>query len=258
MISITGFTGSRVHDRDASSENTVAGAYRYIVQILCNNDTTSEPKRKTLEILWKNVPTPSCISKQVHSPELNCDYRIYLNYSQFCWCQMIYQLSHEVNHMIMQCAPIHREYQWISEVICEMASQIVLGRMSQKQRNGYYPGRGDLEFEKYIAEHEARFFNSSTRQQTPHDYLASVESSLKDPEYLDNDLRIRNCKLAFWLLQRVVFSPRAWQAVTYVKNIDTSDTPSYSEFFRRWLIQCHDNITHSFVETIAVTLYPDF
>lgn len=54
------------------------------------------------------------------------DYVIYLNYKPTCWCQLIYQLAHELGHFYMDCYPEKQEYKWLSEVLCEVFSNVFL------------------------------------------------------------------------------------------------------------------------------------
>lgn len=56
------------------------------------------------------------------------DYIIYLCHKPEHWCQMIYQLSHELGHFFMDCCPERQNLKWIDECLCELFSLIFLRR----------------------------------------------------------------------------------------------------------------------------------
>lgn len=253
---IYGFPYLCIDDYNARCEHMVSHAFSCITQTLCCIDTLRKIKCTRLAILGHaDSQTPLCAPKAKNFWQYE-DYKIFLTYSKDSWCQMIYQLSHEVNHIIMGCAPVNREYQWIAEVLCEMASLIVLKKLASQRQTEFFPESSAAVFQAYLDSYQRFFSEANLSTCQPDQYLLQYASTLSDPEYMENGIRKRNGNLALWLVNSVPFSRNAWKAVTHIRQVVTKDKPSYSEFLIRWGSLCRSAEDRLFVNAVLQALYP--
>ena len=215
---INGFPALSIDDINGFSERQVGQAFIYIIQILCCNEFIPEVKSKNVLIHGhSSVELPICMPRKLNPSQLE-DFIICLTYKEFCWGQMIYQLSHEVNHMLMDCTPDIRKYQWVSEVLCEMASQIVITNLTPNQRNIFAPEGNNVYFDEYMSGHLLSFNDEKNPMTTLSDYLKQKEHTLSDPVFMENGIRRRNCALANELVRKTTFSKKSWRAVIHANR----------------------------------------
>ena len=107
---------------------------KVVTYLLDNLSTFFQIKEKdigtvfiTHSSIYKTIkPPPVTLSKHLSQICLPHDYIIVLNCKNIAWLTFVYQLTHEIIHVMAKCFPICDRFEWVSEIFCEMGSFIAL------------------------------------------------------------------------------------------------------------------------------------
>lgn len=159
------------------------------------------------------------------------------------WCQLAYQLAHEMCHRVIP-NDVVQNLRWLEESICELSSYYFLPLLTEYlQRNKlrslelantnipYYP-----EFKKYV---------SADRQKAEPLKLSSFASDTPPSELqllINNcELRGKNAYIATSLLPVFNKYPRTWHAIPFLCTLssDLSLKASLTEWIKLSPKECH-------------------
>lgn len=157
------------------------------------------------------------------------DYVIYLNYKPTCWCQLIYQLAHELGHFYMDCYPEKQEYKWLSEVLCEVFSNVFLEK-SIDFFNSFSPGYVDS-VKNYLKEHLLESIQFSTINCA--EFVSqNINELMSDPTEDGIEGRPRNCYIAALIYKSMENDYKGLKAVRLFPKI--AQPTSLEDFFVQW------------------------
>lgn len=120
-------------------------------------------------VIFGNIPCPRFCIKEDNPIPFD---QIHLTMSNYtCWCQIIYQLSHELTHCFIHCHNNNRSFyaSWIEETICESMS---------------------LFFLAYFRDH----WNESELYEVNENYSTSIADYLDDIIFSRGNNRLSDCK----------------------------------------------------------------
>lgn len=198
-----------------------------------------------------NIPARSCpitCPKRMNVSQQE-DYVIYLCHQPNYWCQMIYQLSHELGHYFMRCYLEKKNLKWISECLCEMCSIVFLHRSIE------FFKIFSLEYvtavQNYINDHLQKSLSYSVL--TCSELVASaIEALGSDPTENSTVGRPRNCYIAAKLFNAVGYDAMGMSAICLFEYLSQAETAQ--KFFDMWLEKCRSDDEKCFVQTIRGTL----
>lgn len=177
------------------------------------------------------------------------DFVIYLNNEPEHWCQMIYQLAHELGHLFMDCYPERKSLRWIDECLCELFSIIFLTRSTSFFQT-FSPRYMDS-VKSYISDHLNKALSYSSLPCS--DFVAHKIIELEsDPTEEGVNGRPRNCFIAANLFKVVGYDGEGISAVCIFKKLGEAE--SSKEFFDIWQSKCRTDSETYFVKTIRETL----
>ena len=179
-------------------------------------------------------------------------FRIYLNASTKYWSQIIYQLSHELSHVVMDCYPQTDALKWIPECLCEAASDYLLelsGAFFEKFDPSYACCHAD-----YLATHladsgEIREVSLAGFCQTRAKELAT------DPTEIENKGRPRNNLIGKYLYRLIRLNPIGWQAITLFSAPILRDCTDTRTFSQAWHSCCQTEEQTAFVNALSRMLF---
>lgn len=198
-----------------------------------------------------NIPARSCpitCPKRMNVLQQE-DYVIYLCHQPDYWCQMIYQLAHELGHFFMKCYPEKNNLKWISECLCEMCSIVFLHRSIE------FFKIFSLEYvtavQNYINDHLQKSLSYSAL--TCSELVANaIETLERDPTEDGIVGRPRNCYIAAKLFEAVGNDVSGMSAICLFEDLPQAD--AVKNFFNMWLEKCRSDDEKCFVQTIRGTL----
>lgn len=175
-------------------------------------------------ILSETQPYPICYRNTRH---------IFLTANPSSWCQLTYQLAHEMCHYIIP-NNVTSNLRWFEESICELSSYYFLPQLSEywnriqvsfytETNSLYYP-----EFQKYAKNDQckATFIDISTFAQ--HDSHPDLLSLIGDCEQRD-----KNAYIANRLLPIFTEFPDTWHAIPFLCQI--SPNQSFQDSLSQWI-----------------------
>lgn len=173
------------------------------------------------------------------------DYIIYLCHKPDYWCQMVYQLAHELGHFFMKCYPEKQNLKWIDECMCEFLSLIFLSRSVK-----YYECIAPTYVEpakNYIREVLQKTQDYSDLACS--DLIAGKISELEsDPTEDGTKGRPRNCYIAAKLYEMLGYSGKGISA--FCLFYELFEVRTSEEFFDLWLKKCRTADEMEFVSVI--------
>lgn len=180
------------------------------------------------------------------------NFRICLNASTKYWSQIIYQLSHELSHVVMDCYPQTDALKWIPECLCEAASDYLLelsGAFFEKFDPSYACCHAD-----YLATHladsgEIREVSLAGFCQTRAKELAT------DPTEIENKGRPRNNLIGKYLYRLIRLNPVGWQAITLFSAPILRDCTDTRTFSQAWHSCCQTEEQTAFVNALSRMLF---
>lgn len=219
---------------------------KYIVNYLLNEyiDLTGKDLNG-IKLTIQNVPSMNCPITCPRRRNLGQeeDFVIYLNSKSNCWCQMIYQLAHELGHLFMDCYPIRKTLNWIDECLCELLSIIFLNRsisFFQTFKPSYV---GSVK--SYINEHLKKALSYSSLPCL--DIVANKISELEnDPIEEEVSGRPRNCFISANLFKVLGYDGKGISAICLFNKLDQAE--SSNEFFDIWQAKCRTDSETYFVK----------
>lgn len=177
------------------------------------------------------------------------DYVIYLCHQANYWCQMIYQLAHELGHFFMRCYPEKHNLKWLSECLCEMSSIVFLHRSIAFFK--YFSPSYVNSVQGYINEHLQKSLAYATLACS--ELVANtIEALESDPTEDGTAERPRNCYIAAKLFEVVGNDARGMSAICLFEDLAQVDTAK--GFFNMWVEKCRSNDEIYFVKTIREAL----
>lgn len=199
-----------------------------------------------IELSIHNIPSrqyPLTCPQRIN-PGQKEDYIIYLCHSPNHWCQMIYQLAHELGHFFMDCYPEMRNFKWISESLCELFSIIFLNR-SISFFQTFSPNYVEA-VKEYISNYlkEALAYTTLSCRETVFQKISELES---DPTEEGVMGRPRNCFIAASLFNSLGYGGKGLSAICLFNELE--QTNSSREFFDLWESKCRSNDETYFVKT---------
>lgn len=199
----------------------------------------------------ENIPSrafPMTCPKRLNAGQRE-DFIIFLCYKPNYWCQMIYQLSHELGHFFMNCYPERKYLKWISECLCELFSVVFLNRSISffKSFSPYYVES----VESYINDYLEIVKRHSTL--TCKDLISKIKVDLENNPIEDGvNGRPRNSYISAKLYEKVGHNGNGISAVCLFDKLDESKTSN--EFFELWIQKCRSADEIKFVSTIKQVL----
>lgn len=204
-----------------------------------------------VELTIQNIPAnsyPMTAPKRLN-PGQREDFIIYLCHQPDYWCQMIYQLAHELGHFFMDCYPNHENLSWVDECLCEFFSLLFLTR-SIKYYERISPGYVELA-KKYVDDvlQAAQSYSGLSC----HDLIAQEMSELESNPTEDGVVgRPRNCYIAAKLYHALGCEGKGISAVCLFPEI--SHVQSSKEFFALWLQHGQSDDERDFVKKVSTCL----
>ncbi len=200
-----------------------------------------------IELTIQNIPLrpyPQTCPKRLNAGQRE-DYIIYLCHKPDYWCQMIYQLAHELGHFFTDCYPEKENLRWISECLCELFSIIFLNR-SISFFHAFAPSYVSS-VKEYIDSHlkEKLSYSTLSCAELVSQKLTELET---DPTEDSVSGRPRNCFIAAKFFEALGFNGKGVSAVCLFKEFDC--VTSSKEFFEHWLNKCRSEEENYFVEVI--------
>lgn len=200
-----------------------------------------------IELTIQNIPAnsyPMTAPKRLN-PGQKEDFIIYLNHKPEYWCQMIYQLAHELGHFFMDCYPKKDNLRWIDECLCELFSIIFLSR-SISFFETFSPTYVQS-VRNYISDYlqSAKSYTNVSCQELINQKMNELEN---DPTEDGVGGRPRNNYIAAMLYDALGSKGKGLSAVCLFPKLNSA--PSCKEFFDLWIQHCRPNEERSFVITI--------
>lgn len=200
-----------------------------------------------VELTIQNIPSrpfPITCPKTLN-PGQKEDFIIYLCYEAGRWCQMIYQLAHELGHFFMDCYPKKDDLRWIDECLCELFSLIFLSR-SIKFFEHFSPTYV-VPAKNHIAEvlqTSLSYSNLSCQE-----LVAQKMSELENDPTEDGIIgRPRNNYIAAKLHDALGCDGKGISAVCLFPELNSAQLSS--QFFDLWLQHCRSNDEISFATRV--------
>lgn len=204
-----------------------------------------------IELTIQNIPTrpfPITSPKRLN-PGQKEDFIIYLCHKPDYWCQMIYQLAHELGHFFMDCYPKQKNLRWIDECLCELFSLIFLTR-SIKFFEHFSPT-----YVEPAKNHIAEVLQTSLSYSD----LSCQELATQKMSELENDStedgikgRPRNSYIAAKLYETLGCDSKGISAVCLFSEL--YGVQSSKEFLDLWQEKCRTNDEKGFVISIRQIL----
>lgn len=170
----------------------------------------------TMISISQSYETPICIREQ-HTIQLNCSYR--------SWCQLTYQLAHELCHM---CIPddVTNNLRWFEESICELSSYYFLPLLTD------YWKRHKINLISSDSKPYATFFSSYVVDDMRKASSFNLTGNLQK---LYNNCydRHSNAYVAIQLLPIFQSYPNTWKSVPFLHELDSSQ--NFSDSLKQWL-----------------------
>lgn len=190
-------------------------------------------------------------------PELRMDedFIVYLSAKDGFWCQIIYQLSHELSHVAMECYPRKKELKWISECLCESASIYVLRRSIDFFQNQNYDGykKYTLCVEEYINDHLEKSQTLSKKEVKK--YINANFEYLRNDPIEENEIgRPRNNIIGKHWAEIIERNQNGWSAISLFSEIKYENMDEV-RFFDDWYNKCRNNNEKMFVREIIETIF---
>lgn len=200
-----------------------------------------------IELTIQNIPSrsfPMTAPKRLN-PKQREDFIIFLCHQSDYWCQMIYQLAHELGHFFMNCYPERENLRWIDECLCELFSLIFLARsirFFEYTASSYAaPAKNYLQ---EILKSDQSYSTLSCR-----DFVAqNIEALESDPTEEGIQGRPRNCYIAAKLYEVLSYDGKGISAVCLFSEL--AEAQSSKQFFELWLQHCRTDDEKHFATTL--------
>lgn len=159
------------------------------------------------------------------------------------WCQIVYQLAHELCHLNSNYAEsVGHRYKWLEESLCEMCSVavlVVLGKRWHKTDMYKYDRKYGGSVRKYVES------LPSMKDYTPENrsaYAIWFDSNVSALEG-SSEIRELNGVVASYLYNNV-FSvcPAAWCCVGALNKWDCHQDLNFTSYKESWREQCGDSV----------------
>lgn len=200
-----------------------------------------------IELTIQNIPSntyPLTAPKRLN-PKQREDYIIYLCHQPDYWCQMMYQLAHELGHFFMDCYPQRENLRWIDECLCELFSLIFLARsvkFFERIASQYVTPAKD--YLKEILQTAQSYSAIPCR-----DFVAQNQTALEsDPTEEGIQGRPRNCYIAAKLFEDLGYDGKGLSAVCLFSEL--AEAQSSKQFFDLWLQHCRTDDEKLFVTAL--------
>lgn len=190
---------------------------------------------------------PSPYTQPLYSPH---GFVAYVDYESTYYCQLMYQLAHELCHVVTRCFPKHDEYKWISETMSGAASFYLMFKTSKRWKHhpllskklGYYSDAVSEYFDNMVATSKS---NIPIRS-----FFKNHEDDLKRDPYGDvGHRRPRNDVIALFLYGQIRRYPKGWSSIKHFEKCQCGHSGELSIFFDSWLEACNTPEEQRFVES---------
>lgn len=146
------------------------------------------------------------------------------------WCQIAYQLSHELCHIHANFAEQQgHAFKWLEESICELASLCNIQLMGQKWvTNAPLPYMSS--YATSLNEYVQHQLNKISMPVQFNEWLESNIEELKSNQYL----REKNSVIACKLMPIFNEDNKAWRAVGFMNKWEVNNDDTLSDYFLTW------------------------
>jgi hypothetical protein len=216
----------------------------YVINHFQNKFKTCLLNEKSI-FISHNTDYPIAFSKRVN-PLLEYDYIILITNENSYYSQLIYQLAHEMSHVVMDCCPDEPKFKWISECLCEAASCYML-------LNGveFFRGLNNHDYadkmEDYLINHTSR---SLRRYGSSPSFVVKAHLEYLEKHQTENDtpgrplLSFIGDHIFFDIIQH---NENGWSAITLIPHIDATEDDTIHTFHEKWSTICETSEQENFV-----------
>lgn len=211
-------------------QNT-ATVMEFVYDSFCSIFSDSQLQQYEISVLHWNGEYPQTAPKRLN-PGIQEDYIIQITSEPLSWCQIVYQLSHELSHVAMGCYPEEQKFRWLSECLCEGASLYILDISPvffQQLNSPYVETIRDYLINKVI---------NKSRNYTKHELKTYISKNLddltKDPTEDGKMGRPRNAPIGTYFYKIIKTNPGGWQAISLFADNRMRNCMSLDEFMIHW------------------------
>lgn len=233
-------------------ENNIIQQDRIVCESVFNEFSRLFPglklKNYNIHIKLRNCDSPKCCPKRLN-PSFDIDFLIYLNFDELFWSQIVFQLAHELSHLVMNCYPDEHQFKWISECLCGAASfyLLSLSDIIFEQVPTYIP-----KAKRYLKEMLDEIPTKSKEELKT--YINENLQDLKeDPcNIIDNqtNYRPRNDVISKYWYNLISENVDGWEAIRHFSNPYVYGSQELYSFFSNWNNICANERQKQFVNAI--------
>ncbi len=223
-----------------------------VVSLACNifarYFTRERISDNNVKIFRDPFAKPMCMTREENAFITQHDFWIRVNSEGNKYCKLIYQLSHEVSHCLMRNYPKILKFKWLSEVIAEATSFLVLEKSKDIWKKSpqlkkiikagsnipyWFTMQGYLN--NALEKQDLRNLNESSQ-----DFFKRFKESFEfDPIGLEKDgYRPRNLVLSRAIYKQLN-NNLGWSAMKYFSEIVVDSSTSLEDFFGSWIKLCN-------------------
>ena len=163
--------------------------------------------------------------------------------SGLSWCQIVYQLAHELCHLNSNYAEsIGHRYKWFEESLCEVCSVAVLDVLSKRwNKTDMY------KYDRKYAASVKKYFESlhSMKGYTPESksaYAIWFESNVSALEKSSINRELNGVVASYLYINVFRDLPVAWNCVGALNKWDGHQSSSFNSYKESWREQCGDSV----------------
>ena len=224
---------------------------RYIFDKFTVLFPNSHLENYNIEISFEQRSSPSCCPKRLNS-SFDKDFKIYLTYEKEHWAQLIYQLSHELSHAIMNCYPDKHQFKWISECLCNAISFCFLISYETIDTNGFrYTTYATSYFESIPIEIQINSLAEIKSFINKNLYLLKIYPCNEDSKTYD---RPRNNVISKYWCDLILENTAGLEAIKHFSNPRVYNSGELHSFFNNWYNVCTHESQKYFVSSIRESI----
>jgi hypothetical protein len=181
------------------------------------------------------------------------EYIIIISADTFDWAQTIYQLAHEISHLIMECYPDNQKYKWISECLCEAASLFIINEISiiwnkEPYDKGFIVKDSNIPYAVSLKGYLENKISKIKIVSSLKDYYnENAEWFANDPCADEGVARPRNDVFALYFYNLIRENPSCWTTISYMSDKMLPDDSSIIDYLGHWERNCISKLQKEFV-----------
>ena len=202
------------------------------------------------ECIIKHANCRICCPKRLNKNQ-SSDYIIKISAEASDWSRTIYQLAHEISHVVMECYPDRESLKWISECLCEAASFYTLDKLSKMWQKEPHNLPCAISLEEYLENK----INKIEKVPLLADFYSKNAQWLADDPYADEGTeRPRNDVFALSFYDIIQQNTLGWTAITHMSDEQLPDNANTVDYLNHWEKKCIKTSEKEFVLTLKKSL----